>query len=69
MLEKVDFIVVKITQIFVNIQKKFSDISTNILQKKLCEYLLISHAKSFLNIPPVNILYTNVEIKTRLRFP
>ena len=37
-------------------------------QKKLCEYLLISHVKSFLNIPPVNILYTNVEIKTCLDF-
>ena len=43
--------------------------SRNILQNKLCKYLLISHAKSFLNIPPVNILYTNVEIKTRIRFP
>ena len=43
--------------------------STNILQKKLREYLLISHAESFLNIPPANILYTNVEIKTCLRFP
>ena len=38
------------------------NIIQNILQKQLCEYLLISYAKSFLNI-----LYTDVEIKT-LRF-
>ena len=64
MSEKVDFIVVKITQILVEHSEEMFEHSTNILQKKLCEYLLISHAKSFLNIPPVNILYTNVEIKT-----
>ena len=67
MLEKVDFIVVKITQILGEHSAEIPGHSTNILQKKLCEYLLISHAKSFLNISPV--LYTNVEIKTRLRFP
>ena len=59
MSEKVDFIAVKIMQIPVNIQEKFLDI-TNILQKELCEYLLISHAQSFLNIPPLKILYTFV---------
>ena len=64
MSEKVDFIAVKITQNIVNIQKKFWDI-VRIFYKKNCEYLLISHARSFLNIPPVNILYTDVEIKTR----
>ena len=68
MSEKVDFIVVKITQILVNIQKKFLYIVRLFYKRNLCEYLLISHAKSFLNIPPVNMLYTHVEIKTRLRF-
>ena len=47
MSEKVDFIVVKITQILVNIHEEILAHSTNILQKKLCEYLLISHAKAF----------------------
>ena len=60
MSENVDFIAVKMMQILMNTQKKFLGHSTNILQKELCEYLLISHAKIFLNIPPVNILYTNV---------
>ena len=62
MSEKVDFIAVKITQILVNIQKKFLDTVWIFYKNKLCEYLLISHAKSFLRIPPVNILYTNGEI-------
>ena len=39
---------------------------THILQKELCEYLLISHANSFLNIHFINILYTNIQF---LRFP
>ena len=67
MSEKVDFITVKIMQILLNTQKKFLYI-VQIFYNKVCEYLLIFYEKSLLNITPVNILYTNVEIKTCLDF-
>ena len=59
MSEKVDFIAVQITQILVtDHSEEIIGHITNILQKELCEYLLISHAQSFLKISPLKILYT-----------
>ena len=65
MLEKVDFIIVNITQILVNIQKKFMDIVRIFYKRNSVNISSYRMRKAFFYIPPVNILYTNVEIKTR----